>query len=192
MPADVPNQNRKPSANYVQPQFHRGLAPRMPIQDLENLSNAGLNPRRPSLPNPSLPRGSFPKWVFFNCLLNLEVQPDPQQDQLIAHQWINMRASIAYELVLMGKTRCALCSGWGHSYKRCPTANKLKAFSTTAVASTLMKRSRDSVLRQYSRINAGVAEPWSLVSSKSKKRPRKKVFAKNLDEEDENASDNSQ
>ena len=38
-------------------------------------------------------------------------------------------AILIFETNLLGNTRCALCSGFGHTMKKCPTASKLKHLS---------------------------------------------------------------
>ena len=119
-----------------------------------------------------LPTTEHQDWDFFHALILEGLGRDPVQTSFADLQWTSTKAAIAYELVLMGKTRCSLCSGFGHNAKACPTGKKLKHFSTTGVASTIMRRSKEVAQQYYSRVNSGQEADWSNVPYDERKRQR--------------------
>ena len=84
-----------------------------------------------------------------------------------------VRANIAHELNLVGNTQCAICDGYGHNHKTCPTNKKLKHFSKAGIAQSILKRVKDKRKQALSRINKGEEAPWSLLPAGAGfKRPR--------------------
>ena len=112
-------------------------------------------------------------WAFAAALWVITPRANPVPANTADAQFMAMRASIAYELNLVGKTRCAVCDGWGHNYKSCPTNQKLKHFSKAGISQSILKRVKDDRKKALSRINNGRSAPWSLLSAgPGFKRPR--------------------
>ena len=100
-------------------------------------------------------------------------RPIPDTTNTADHQFMAVRASLAYEFNLLGKTRCAICDGFGHSFKVCPTNKKLKHFSKAGISQSILKRCKESRNQLGSRINNGEDAPWSLLPAGAGfKRPR--------------------
>ena len=66
-----------------------------------------------------------------------------------------------HELNLLGLTRCAVCNGYGHTDKICPTRKKLKSLSMAGVTATIMKESIRRARNEGSRANKGEVALWS-------------------------------
>ena len=118
-------------------------------------------------------------WPLAMYLKDITSRENAINSNLADHQFATVRASIAYEFLLLGKTRCSYCHGWGHSHKICPTGNKLKHFSKAQVAASIMKRIKESAVQAGSRINNGQVAPWSNVSAGGRKRTRTEFNASN-------------
>ena len=77
----------------------------------------------------------------------------------------------------MGKTRCSVCNGWGHSKKICPSNRKLKHFSKAGISQTIIKRAKEITAQGESRVNKGEVAPWSCLPVVGMKRPRRMLDA---------------
>ena len=112
-------------------------------------------------------------WSFAAALWAVQPRANPNANNTSDQQFMAVRASIAFELNLVGKTRCAVCDGWGHNYKSCPTNRKLKHFSKAGMSQSILKRVKELRKQDLSRINQGRSAPWSLLSAgPGFKRPR--------------------
>ena len=76
----------------------------------------------------------------------------------------------------MGKTLCAICDGYGHSHKICPTNRKLKHFSKAGLSQTIIKRAKDRSKQRISRVNRAQLAPWSCIPAAGHKRPGKMLL----------------
>ena len=87
--------------------------------------------------------------------------------------WDAAHSAIVLELNLLGKTRCATCSGYGHTHKACATNGKLKHFTKAGITQTIIKRAKDLRKQEISRVNLSEVAPWSCLPVAGWKRPRK-------------------
>ena len=53
---------------------------------------------------------------------------------------------LVYELNLLGKILCAICSGYGHTNEDCPTARKLIYFGSATVHSHIMTSALETTI----------------------------------------------
>ena len=121
----------------------------------------------------SVPRNRHQTWVLANNLFQILPRANPVTSNTADQQFMAVRASIAHELNLLGNTRCAICGGFGHSHKICPTNRRLKHFSKAGIAQSILKRVKDQTKQSQSRINNGQDAPWSLLPAAiGFKRPR--------------------
>ena len=61
--------------------------------------------------------------------------------------------NVQCEINRMNEQRCWICSGWGHSVKKCPTAVKIRALKVgvreqTAVLKEVLETTRASMIAQ--------------------------------------------
>ena len=94
-------------------------------------------------------------WVFAKKVQDLKPRSDPVQGEFSDHQFTTCQFLVLHELVLLGNTRCAICGGWGHSYKLCLTDRKLRNFSKTQMAKTIIKRTREAAIEANSYVGSG-------------------------------------
>ena len=83
--------------------------------------------------------------------------------------------AIILELNLLGKTRCAICDGYGHQHKACPTNRKLKHFSKAGLSQTILKRVKDKAKELRSNVNRGELSGWSMLPITGHKRPHRMI-----------------
>ena len=83
--------------------------------------------------------------------------------------------AIILELNLLGKTRCAICDGYGHQHKSCPTNRKLKHLSKAGLSQTILKRVKDKAKELRSRVNRSEVAGWSMLPVAGHKRPYKMI-----------------
>ena len=110
-----------------------------------------------------MPNNLHSTWTMAKVLHEIKPRANPDDANPADQQFMCVRAAIAHELNLVGKTLCVICGGHGHNRKACPTNKKLKHFSKAGISQSIIKRCKDTCKQNGSRINRGEEAPWSLL-----------------------------
>ena len=107
-------------------------------------------------------------WRFQGALLGCAPRA-LQQNNAADLAFRNAQNSLQDELVLLGKTQCAFCDGWGHTHKKCITARKLKGIATKTLEVQVMVLAKRRAILANGNIVNGKLPHYSMLSAFSKK-----------------------
>ena len=123
-------------------------------------------------------------WPLAVILWDLKPRAITDENNISDGLFYSTKAAICHEFLLLGKTRCSLCNGWGHSHKICPTARKLKHYGNAGASMTILKRAREKAIEDKSSFAQGKEQPWSsLPVATPTRRSRRQFEADRLIEE---------
>ena len=122
-------------------------------------------------PSPNISK--IESWPLAKIASEIAPRLAPEKTNCADHFFYATRATIVHEFLLLGKVRCAICNGWGHSHKICPTNSKLKHFSKAQMSRTILKRCKERAKENNSYIAKGLGQHHSsLPATKVLKRNR--------------------
>ena len=114
-------------------------------------------------------------WPLAVILKESKPRAAPQATNASDMFYYSSLSTICHEFLLLGKTRCAICHGYGHSHKHCPTNGRLRHYTRAGVSSTILKRAKDAAKEKNSFLSKGKLQHYSFLPNagpKKRKRPQ--------------------